>query len=135
MVNHRSIAAKIFICFIGVFTVPLAIGAFTHQSLTQISSTERWTQHTYRVLAVSKDLRATILRRDTNARNYLRTRSGDFLQAADAEKAEFERCLSLATALTPRNQSQQVRLKELASLVGREPRQGRRARSGAGEDP
>ncbi len=117
MVTHRSIAAKIFTCFIGVFTVTLVIGAFTHQSLTRISSTERWTEHTYQVLGVSKDLRSTILRRDANARNYLRTRSGDFLQAADAEKAAFERCLASATALTVQNESQQRRLKELSALV------------------
>ncbi len=117
MVNHHSIAVKIFTCFICVFALTLIVGALTHQSLSRISSTEQWTQHTYQVLGVSKDMRATILRRDANARNYLRTRSGDFLEAADAEKAMFERSVASAVALTVRNPSQQRRLRDMTALV------------------
>ncbi len=117
MVNHRSIAAKIFACFICVFTVTLVVDAFTHQSLLQISSTERWTEHTYQVLGLSKDMRATVLRRDADTRNYLRSRSGDFLQTADQEKVTFDHLLASATVLTERNETQQRRLRELATLV------------------
>ena len=117
VLNHRSIAAKIFACFICVFTVALVVGAFTHVSLSRISSTERWTAHTQEVLGVSRDMRATILRRDADARNYLRTRSGDFLESADQEKVAFDHLLASATKLTVKNEEQQRRLGELTVLV------------------
>ena len=119
MINPSSIAAKIFACFICIFTVTLIIAAVTHRSLLQISSTEQWTEHTHQVLGVSRDMRATVLRRNVDARNYLRTRSGDFLQAADQEKVAFDKLLASATMLTRANESQQRRLRTLATLVAR----------------
>ena len=116
MVNHHSIAAKIFACFICVFTAALIFGAFTRQSLSRITSTERWTEHTYQILGVVKDMRATILRREADARNYMLTRAGNFSEAADDERATLGHLLVTVTVLTVRNASQQHRLRQLADL-------------------
>ena len=134
VVNHRSIAAKIFACFICVFTVTLVVDTLTYRGLSRIDSTERWTQHTYQVLGVSKDMRATILRREADARNYMATRAGNFSEAADDERGALGHLLVTATVLTEKNASQQHRLRQLADLINAwDDRVMREDDKGAGE--
>ena len=117
MINHRSIATKIFACFVCVIAVTLFVGALTYRSLSRVNSTEQWTRHTYQVLGASKDLRATILRQEASARGYLLTHDRSFLAGVAGERTLFEQSLRSIEALTADNPSQQSRLRQLASLV------------------
>ena len=114
---HRTIAAKILVCFGCVIAVGLIAGVFTYRSLTRVEVTEVWTSHTFEVLDISKEIRIAILKQESDVRGYLLTRDTDFLDRANLEYRSLVATIGHLRLLTGDDASQTQRIDSLSKIV------------------
>ncbi|WP_158806752.1 methyl-accepting chemotaxis protein [Beijerinckia sp. L45] len=118
MFIHRSIAAKIFLSFACVIAISFIIALTTYQSMDDIRTAGNWSRHTYQVLTLSKDMRASILKRESDMRGYMLTHDEALLERMKNEDTAFTQWLAAIKDLTRDNLSEQRRLTLFSDLVG-----------------
>ena len=115
---NRRIATKIVLCFGSIIAIGLIVGATTFVSLSRIGTAESWTNHTFQVLRATERVTATIMRQASAARAYRISGYQGLRERADQADAALDGQLRGLRDLTADNDSQQVRIAELAGLIG-----------------
>ncbi|WP_289014366.1 CHASE3 domain-containing protein [uncultured Methylobacterium sp.] len=114
----RSLVARANLLVFGVLAVILAlVGIVTWERLNASRDAREWSQHSYRVLAVTKDLAIALRDAERGQRGYLLTGREEYLGPYDAARDRIVMVQGELQKLTADNAAQQARLRALAPLV------------------
>ena len=115
--THRSIAAKIIVCFGCVIAIGLFVGAVTFVSLSRVEETEAWATHSYKVLDASQELETNVLKVESDVRGFLLSHDKSFLESASGEDAALAVALTSMADMTRDSSAQQARVKSLSRVI------------------
>ena len=103
---------------LGVLVVILAlVGAVTWERLNASREAREWSRHSYRVLAVTKDLAIALRDAERGQRGYVLTGRDEYLAPYDAARDRLALLQGELQKLTADNPAQQERLRALAPAV------------------
>ncbi|WP_273289739.1 CHASE3 domain-containing protein [Methylorubrum populi] len=114
----RYLVARANLLVFGVLVVILAlVGIVTWERLNASRDAREWSQHSYRVLAMTKDLAIALRDAERGQRGYLLTGREEYLRPYDAARDRIVVVQGELQKLTADNPAQQQRLRALAPLV------------------
>lgn len=96
------------------FIVSVLLGGWTGHLFLEAN---HWVTHTYEVLDLFSELKANILRVESNSRGYAITGKSWYLNGISSREESVQKCLQSLRSLTVDNSRQQLQLQELTPLV------------------
>ncbi|WP_449410023.1 CHASE3 domain-containing protein [Methylobacterium komagatae] len=114
----RYLVARANLLVFGVLVVILAlVGAVTGERLNASRSAREWSQHSYAVLATTKDLAIALRDAERGQRGYVLTGRDEYLGPYDAARDRIGLLQGELQKLTADNAAQQGRIRALAPVV------------------
>jgi signal transduction histidine kinase len=114
----RYIVTRANLLVFGVLVVILAlVGAVTWERLNASREAREWSQHSYRVLATTKDLAIALRDAERGQRGYLLTGKDEYLSPYHAARDRIGLLQGELQKLTADNPAQQERIRALAPVI------------------
>ena len=112
--SKKLVSRANLLVFGGLIAVLALIGTTTWDRFAAARSARLWTQHSYHVLGVIRDLEITVRDSEGGERGYLLTGNSDYLAPYEAALGQVSLLLGEIQGLTADNPEQQARVRVLA---------------------
>jgi methyl-accepting chemotaxis protein WspA len=119
MPNHLSIKNKLTLGLGAMVAIILTLLTLALNNFQAIADADNWNRHTLEVLLEADHVATSVLQVQSSTRGYLLTGDTDLVAPVTAEYRSAMDHLARATALTQDNPAQEVRLKQLRTMMER----------------